>query len=369
MIIMSLQQTFKRYLAILRKKAKKTARFHRRLTKEYEIISGVKTNHWIFCLYNNSDLHYVILSLLITILVLGIGLIISIFTGFFDYFTHSRNLLIMIFSIFLGLVAFGWYATNSPRLFADLQNILDVSDAHYAGIIDKWVRKASNTTFLVISCFFWILLVNSLIFGYYIQFSTRMQTNFFLCMYIAFLMSIIGFLIGTGLIGFVLHVLLLRDIFKNEIKFIEMYTKLKSEIYLLATFSLVLSTLGFAGVALFVLLTIRYINLISLSFVGAGTALTLFSYFISQKSIHDAMYRAKAKDLKKINFIYCRYYTYVLESSHKTDPDLFLKLFATAKLRSEVIKAPTWIFDTREFVRLLVTASIPLTSLILSSYI
>ena len=255
-----------------------------------------------------------------------------------------------------------WFSVNYLKLLKKLKNILKVTEIDYQNVFKKWSKIGfSNIKLTAISIIFFIFSWNFYAKFYWFPFWT--SRNFILELYASFLVSMCGLILGTGLIGYIAHFLLMRDLFKFELIFMRIFGGVKSELHLMATFCFITATTGFIALSLLIL-AIRHFSLVLLFCVTTGTIITLLSYTVPQMSIHHALDKAKKTELEKITFIHDRYYSQVMEKDD-LDTDTFLKLSAINNLRNEVIKTPTWVFDTKELAKLVASATILTISLII----
>lgn len=317
----------------------------------------------IFKLFNKSKIHYFILSSLISSIIFEIGFLISIRYDFVEIFINLKMIYVLIFGIFSAFISMGWFSKNFINIISNLKSIFIVSDEDYINIIFKWSRLGfNNYKLILLNSIFWISLGNYSLFRY------LMIDNILLKLYVSLLVSLCGFILGIGVIAYVSHFILIKDIFQNEIDFTYIYGKLKTEITSLANFCLITATTGSIALGYLIMLTIEKLSYTVLLIVSAGIFVTLLSYIIPQISIHRSIYIVKEKELIKINSVFYKYYDKIVKNNYDIKDDEMLNLSVLLNLRNDIVKMPTWIFNTKELIKMCISLLVPIISLVIKLF-
>ncbi len=182
--------------------------------------------NWVFRLYNQKSIPYLVLVIGVPAVIWVAGAIVALALGVFQLFVGNP----LSFPVGPGfaLAAYGWFAWTFPRLLATLYPNLQTSPEYFGGIIQKWANRIANRIWIMILFSIPLALLS---FGRISALWNSPELNwigtawvkssqpgFFALYYIIYDTIVGSFLLGSGAAGILGCVVLLYELLKLPLK-------------------------------------------------------------------------------------------------------------------------------------------------------
>jgi hypothetical protein len=179
--------------------------------------------NWVFWLFKT--IHFLVAVIGIPLLIFVAGAVVATILGALEPF--RCNLLAYPFGALMALAAYGWFAISFPRLIATVYAAFETTPEEFGSIIKKWADRLANRQLLFVSASLVVGFLNYLNLNQLWQakiwlgdvWASSSQWGTFFKWYYGIVDVVIGgFLLGSGAIGVLGSVLIVRDLMKLPLK-------------------------------------------------------------------------------------------------------------------------------------------------------
>jgi hypothetical protein len=189
---------------------------------ENQIRSYFEPN-WVFRLFKSVNFFLAVIG--IPLLIFSIGAAVAAIIGALDPF--RCNLLAYPAGPLMALAAYGWFAINFPKLIAKVYPAFDTTPEIFGSVIKMWADKLANPPIFFVLAGLVVALLNyqnlnqmweSKVWLGDVWASNTQWGTFFKWYYGIIDVAIGGFLLGSGAIGILGSVIVVRDLMKLPLK-------------------------------------------------------------------------------------------------------------------------------------------------------
>jgi MFS family permease len=288
--------------------------------------------NWVFKLYSWIRFHYIVLSLMVSIVPLLIGLILSLFWRASLTYITNLSLWLNTFAIFLAFTAFGWFTHKLPDILVPLSEVFNIDDDEYGGIIKNWANRFANRNWLmpIIALLFAIpnLMETVDIWGsskppILLDPWVNSPASGFFEVFYGFLHGIlVPLILGSGLVGMIGVVGLLFSLFQKPLKLA--FYRRTSIVIELTSWLMMWALIGLASILLFgrslfvMPVDIPFFKVSALIQSVPATLIILIIGSLPLILISNAIGKAKRKELNRLEVSYGRIHARLMANLEKS---------------------------------------------------
>lgn len=299
--------------------------------KETRILEIFSPN-WVFKLFSWKRFHYIILSLMVSVVPVLIGLILSLFWRASLIYITNLSLWLNTFAIFLAFTAFGWFTHKLPDILVPLSEIFDIDVNEYEGIIDNWAKGFANRNWLmpIFGLFFaipnfreigeiWRSLNPPILLEPWVN---SFASSFFRFFYGFIHGILVPLILGSGLVGMIGVVGLLFSLFRKPLKLA--YYRRTGIVIELTSWLMMWALIGMASILLFgrslfvMPVDIPFLKISALIQSIPATLIILIIGSLPLILISNAVVKAKRIELNRLEISYGLTYTRFMEYLEKS---------------------------------------------------
>jgi len=214
--------------------------------------------NWAFWLFTINRINHWRFAITVPLVIFIIGGIFSAWLKVFYLYVTNWTLYLNLIGIALAFIAFGWFTQKLPPLLTLLADLFESNTENYLYVLDKWSKFANRNLYMVLVGAAIAVLNLIEIIKYWESTNppillipwVNSEASIFFGIFYGFLHVIaVPFILGSGVIGMIGTIGLLRDLFKTPIDLV--YYRRTEAVIGLTGWLLMWALIGLASILIF----------------------------------------------------------------------------------------------------------------------